>query len=116
MKGFGGLGDLSGLVKQAQKQASDIQKKIEQTREELKERVVEGSAGGGMVKVLVNGAQEVLKIEIDPKVVDPSDVEFLQEMVLAAVRQGMKKAKEMSDEAMNKATGGLPLSGLGSLF
>jgi DNA-binding YbaB/EbfC family protein len=116
MKGFGALGDFGNIVKQAQKQAQEIQKKIEKTREELKEMVVEGAAGGGMVKCLVDGDQEILKIEIDPKVVDPDDVEFLQEMVLAAVRQGMKKAKEMSDERMKEATGGLPLGGLGGLF
>jgi len=110
------MGDLGGLVKQAQKQAVEIQKRIEQTRQELKETVVKGSAGGGMVRALVNCQQEVLKIEIDPKVVDPADVEFLQEMILAAVRQGMKKAKEKSEEAMNKATGGLPLGGLAGLF
>lgn len=116
MKGFGGLGDLSGIMKQAQKQYSEIQKKIEKAREELKEIVVDATAGGGMVKVLVNGQQEILKIEIDPKVVDPNDVEFLQEMVLAAVRQGIKRAKEVADEALNKATGGLPMGGLTGLF
>ena len=103
-----GLGDFSNLLKQAQK----MQKEIGRIQAEMKERVVEGSAGGGMVKVHVNGAQEILSVKIDPKVVDPDDVEMLEDLVTAAVKQGLKSAKELSDKEMAKLTGGINLPGL----
>jgi len=103
-----GLGDFSNLLKQAQK----MQKEIGRIQAEMKERVVEGSAGGGMVKVHVNGAQEILSVKIDPKVVDPDDVEMLEDLVTAAVKQGLKSAKELSDKEMAKLTGGFNLPGL----
>ena len=106
--GGGGLGDLGGLMKQAQK----MQKEMARIQEELKERVVEANAGGGMVKVAVNGAQEIVSIKIDPEVIDPDDKEMLEDLILAAVTQGLKKAKELAEEEMSKVTGGLKLPGL----
>ena len=103
-----GLGDFSNLLKQAQK----MQKEMGRLQSELREKVVEGSAGGGMVKAHVNGAQEVLSIKIDPKCVDPDDVEMLEDLVTAAVNQGLKAAKELSAAEMAKLTGGINLPGL----
>ena len=103
-----GLGNMAGFVKQAR----EMQKKMAQIQEGLKNRVVEGSAGGGMVSAMVNGQQELLKIKIDPEAVDPDDVEMLEDLVVAAVSQALKKSKDLSKEEMAKATGGLSLPGM----
>ena len=103
-----GLGNMSGFVKQAQ----EMQKKMAQVQESLKNRVVEGSAGGGMVTAMVNGHQELLKLKIDPDVVDTDDVEMLEDLVVAAVSQAVKKSKDLSKEEMAKVTGGLSLPGM----
>jgi len=103
-----GLGDFSSLLKQAQK----MQKEMGRIKSELRERVVEGSSGGGMVKVHVNGLQEVLSVKIDPSVVDADDVEMLEDLVMAALKQGLKAAKELSESEMAKLTGGIHLPGL----
>lgn len=116
MKMPGGLGDFAGMMKQAQKQLKDFQKKMQETEEKLKGRVVEGSAGGGMVKVLFNGKQEVLDVKIDPAVTEEEDLEFLQEMVLAAVRQGLEKSNKLAEEEKSKVTGGLNIPGLENLM
>jgi hypothetical protein len=113
MKGFGNMGD---MMKQMQKQAVTMQKRAEEIQEDLKERVVEASSGGGMVTVHVNGKQEPLSIKIDPEVVDPNDVQMLEDLVLAAVSQAMKKSQEMYQEEMGKLTGGLNVPGLSNLF
>jgi len=102
------MGDMGNLMRQAQ----DIQKRIAKAQEDLKERIEEGSAGGGMVTALVNGAQELVSVRIDKEVVNPDDVEMLEDLIIAAVRQGMEKAKAMADAEMKKATGGLSLPGL----
>lgn len=106
--GFGGLGDLGGFLRQAQK----VQKDFERVKEELKERVVEGTSGGGKVQVHVNGAQEFLAVKIDPEVVDAEDVEMLEDLVLAAVKQGLKKSRELAEKEMRKVTGGMALPGM----
>ncbi len=86
-------------------------------QEELEAKTVEATSGGGVVRVVVNGHLEVKEIEIEPGVVDPEDVEMLQDMVLAAVNEAIRKAQEMSAAEMAKVTGGLDLSGLpGGLF
>lgn len=105
LKGMGGMGN---ILKQAQK----MQQRLLEVQQELKERVVEGSAGGGMVRVAVNGQQEVLSVKIDPEVVNAEDVELLEDMVLAAVSQALEKARQMAQEEMAKVTGGLQLPGL----
>jgi DNA-binding YbaB/EbfC family protein len=81
-------------------------------QEELKKRVVEGSSGGGMVTAFVNGAKEVVKITIDPEVVDPDDVEMLEDLILAAIGSATEKAESMVQEEMKKVTGGLGIPGL----
>ena len=102
------MADMGHLMRQAQ----DIQKRIAKAQEDLKDRIEEGSSGGGMVTALVNGAQELVSVRIDKEVVDPDDVEMLEDLIIAAVRQGMERAKEMSDAEMKKATGGLNLPGM----
>ena len=105
MKKGGGLGQ---MMKQAQK----MQAKIMKIQEEMGEQSVEASAGGGMVTVTANGKQEILSIRIEPEVVDPEDVEMLQDLVAAAVNEALKKAQEMVAEEMAKVTGGMQLPGL----
>ena len=105
-KGPGGLGDLGNIMKQAQK----MQKEIAKIQEDLKNRVVEGKAAGGMVTVNVNGAQELLAVKIDESAM--SDRELLEDLMVAAVREGMRKSKEMADKEMAKLTGGLNLPGM----
>jgi len=94
------------------KQAQKMQAKIMKIQEEMAERSVESSAGGGMVTVTANGKQEILSIRIEPEVVDPEDVEMLQDLVAAAVNEALKKAQEMVAEEMAKVTGGMQLPGL----
>ncbi len=100
-----GLGDLM-------KQMQAMQSKMEQIQEELAEKTVEGSSGGGMVKVVANGKQEILEIKIDPEVVNPDDVEMLEELVLAAVNQAKEKANELQMEGLSGLTGGIKIPGL----
>lgn len=94
------------------KQVKKMQKQMEQAQEELKEKTVEGKAGGGMVTVVVNGHKEVLDITINEEVVDPDDVEMLQDLVLAAVNDAMKNADELISQDMSKFTGGMNIPGL----
>lgn len=102
MKGMPNMGNLM-------KQAQQFQTKMTKLQEELEEKTLEVSAGGGMVTVVVNGKQELLSIKIDPEVVDPEDVDMLQDLVMAAVNDGLARAKEMVNEEMGKLTGGLNL-------
>jgi nucleoid-associated protein EbfC len=94
------------------KQAQQMQAKMAKMQEELKEKTVEASAGGGVVKVVVNGKQELLDIKIDPEAIDPEDVEMLEDLILAAVNEGMHRITDMINEEMNKLTGGLNLPGM----
>ncbi len=100
MKGFGNM----------MKQIKLMQQKMQKIQEELAEKKVEGSAGGGMVTAIVNGKQELLEIKIDKEVVDPEDVEMLQDLIVAAVNQALKKSQEMMNEEMAKLTGGLGIN------
>ncbi|MCY4529871.1 MAG: YbaB/EbfC family nucleoid-associated protein [Chloroflexi bacterium] len=94
------------------KQAQQLQKRMEQMQEEMETLTVEGSAGGGAVTAVVTGKMHVLSITIDPDVVDPDDVELLQDMVLAAVNDGLRKAEETVSKQMASITGGLNIPGL----
>jgi DNA-binding YbaB/EbfC family protein len=113
MSMFKGMGGMGNLLKEAQKQAAKLQQQMGEVQRSLKNRVVEGTAGGGMVTAHVNGHMELLAVKIDPEVVDKEEVEMLQDLIVAAVTQGMKKAQEMSQEEMKKVTGGLNIPGLG---
>ncbi|MFH1686413.1 MAG: YbaB/EbfC family nucleoid-associated protein [bacterium] len=107
--GKGGVGDMM-------KQVQAMQAKMEKIQAELEEERVEGSAGGGMVKVICNGKQDVVGIEIDPEVVDPKDVDMLQDLVVAAINQARQKAQEVQAERMASLTGGLSIPGLNLPF
>lgn len=103
-----GLGDFTGLLKQAQK----MQQEMSRVQEGLKDRVVEGTSGGGMVTVHVNGNIDVLAIKINPEAIDPDDVEMLEDLILGAVKQGVEKARELGKKELGKLTGGLSLPGM----
>ncbi|MYB49078.1 MAG: YbaB/EbfC family nucleoid-associated protein [Dehalococcoidia bacterium] len=94
------------------KQAQQLQKRMEQMQEEMETLTVEGSAGGGAVTAVVTGKMHVLSITIDPDVVDPEDVDLLQDMVLAAVNDGLRRAEETVSKQMASLTGGLKIPGL----
>ena len=104
-----GPGDMGNLLKQAQ----GLQKRMQETERDLQERILEGSAGGGAVKVYVNGAQDVQAVKISPEAVDPDDVETLEDLVTVAVRQAMAAAKKLREKEMSKVTGGMNLPGMG---
>jgi nucleoid-associated protein EbfC len=89
------------------KQAQKMQEEMTKTQAELEKRTVEVSAAGGKVKVTANGAGDVVAIKIDREVVDPNDVEFLEEMVLSAVKQAIEQGKAIAQSEMSKLTGGL---------
>ncbi|MCX7702958.1 MAG: YbaB/EbfC family nucleoid-associated protein [Planctomycetota bacterium] len=91
------------------RQAKGIQQKIQKLQNDLAERVVEGSAGGGMVKAYINGKMELLKVKIEPEVVDPNDVGMLEDLIVAAFTDGTRKAKKMAEEELARITGGLPI-------
>ncbi len=104
-----GFGDMSSLLKQAQ----EMQRRVQETQRSLEERILEGSAGGGAVKVFVNGNQDLQAIKIDKAAVDPADVEALEDLVTAAVRQALAAAKALREREMAKVTGGMNLPGMG---
>ncbi len=102
MKGMG------NMMQQAQK----LQSRILKMQEEVADRTVETSAGGGMINVVANGRQQILSIAIDKEVVDPEDVDMLQDLVLAATNDALNKAREMVAGEMSKITGGMNIPGL----
>ena len=94
------------------KQAQALQEKMARLQEEAGKKTVEASAGGGMVVVVANGKQEIVSIRIDPEVVNPGEVEMLQDLILAAVNEARRKAQELMAEDMKSLTGGLQIPGL----
>jgi DNA-binding YbaB/EbfC family protein len=104
-----GMGDMM-------KQVAKMQRKMEEIQQELAEKTVEGSAGGGMVKVTANGNQDIVSIKIEKEVVNPEDVEMLEELVLSAVNQAKEKAAELQAQSMGSLTGGLNIPGLNLPF
>jgi hypothetical protein len=96
------------------KQAQKIQSEMARVQEELSRKTVEASSGGGMVTVVANGKQEIISVKIEPEVVTSGDIEMIQDLVLAAVNEALKKSQEMIAEEMRKITGGLNIPGLGS--
>ena len=94
------------------KQAKKMQERMSQLQDELASKTVDATAGGGMVSVTVNGKFELLSIKIEKEVVNPEDVEMLQDLVVAAVNEGIRKAQEMAASEMGKITGGLQIPGL----
>lgn len=106
---FGG-GNMNNIMKQAQK----MQKEMERLQAELQEREVEASAGGGAVKVIATGKKEIKEIIISRDIVDPDDIEMLQDLIMASVNEALRMADEMVGSEMSKITGGM--GGLGGLF
>ncbi|MBB6218826.1 hypothetical protein HNQ80_005001 [Anaerosolibacter carboniphilus] len=105
----GGMpGNMNNMLKQVQK----MQKQMEELQEELNQREVEASVGGGAVEVKANGKKEILSVTIKPEVVDPDDIEMLQDLILAATNEALRKADEMVTTEMGKVTGGLSMPGL----
>ncbi|HID56504.1 TPA: YbaB/EbfC family nucleoid-associated protein [Candidatus Poribacteria bacterium] len=99
---------MSNIIKQAQK----LQKRMMELQEELANKTVEATVGGGMVTVVANGQREILSIKISPEVVDPEDVEMLEDLILAAVNEASRKAQELMVQEMEKLTGGIRIPGL----
>jgi DNA-binding YbaB/EbfC family protein len=102
---FGGLGNMGGLMKQVKKMQDDMQK----AQAELDEARIEATSGGGMVKAVVTGKGELVDIRIDPQVVDPDDVEMIEDLVTSAVREAQENATKYQTERMHEITGGLGL-------
>ena len=94
------------------KQAQQMQAKMMRVQEELEAKMVEATSGGGMVTAVVNGKHELMSLKIEKDVVDPEDIEMLQDLVVAAVNEGVRKAQEMAQGEMSKITGGLNIPGL----
>lgn len=109
MKGMPNMGQ---LMKQAQK----FQSKMAKLQEELGEKTVEASAGGGMVSVVANGKQELISIKIDREVVDPEDVEMLEDLVMAAANDALTRARDMMNEGMGELTKGMNIPGMPGLM
>jgi len=100
--------NMGNMMKQAQK----LQAKMLKMQNEMAEKTVETASGGGMVKVVANGKQQILSINIEKEVVDPDDIEMLQDLIMAAVNDALAKSQEMVSSEMGKLTGGLNIPGL----
>jgi nucleoid-associated protein EbfC len=103
------VNNLGNIMKQAKK----MQERMGKLQQELETRTIEAQAGGGMVKVVVNGKFEIVSLQIEKDVVNPEDIEMLQDLVAAAVNEGIRKAQEMASQEMAKITGGLNIPGMG---
>ncbi len=101
-------GNMQNMMKQMQK----MQKKMAEAQEELGEKKIEGTAGGGMVTVFVTGHKEIVDVIIKPEVVDPDDIDMLQDLVLAATNDALKKADELTNQTMGQFTKGMNLPGM----
>lgn len=104
----GGMGNMQGMLKKVQKMQADMMK----MQEDLKNRTVETTVGGGAVSVVVSGKKELKSIKINPSAVDPDDVEMLEDLIISAVNEGMRKVDEMTEKEMGKVTGGMKLPGM----
>ena len=104
-RGFGGMGgmNMNNLMKQAQK----MQKQMESLQAEMAEKTIETTSGGGALKVVITGKKEIKSININPEVVDPDDVEMLQDLIMTAVNEAIRQAEDMMNSEMSKVTGGL---------
>lgn len=103
----GGMGNMGNMMKQAQK----MQKEMMKLQEEIEQRTVEASSGGGAVTVVITGKKEIKSIILNPEIVDPDDIEMLQDLIMAAVNEAIRQADEMAAKEMSKITGGLNLPG-----
>ena len=94
------------------KQAKKMQERMGQLQKELETKTVEADAGGGMVRVVVNGKYEIVSLKIEKEVVNPEDIEMLQDLIVAVINEGIRKAQEMASSEMSKITGGLNIPGM----
>ncbi len=108
--GYGGFGGSN--MQQLMRQAQQMQKKMQEAQEKIAETEVTGVAGGGMVEVTVTGKHEIKAVGINPEVVDPEDVEMLEDMLVAALNEAMRQIEEESERELNSVTGGLNIPGL----
>lgn len=116
-KGYRGGSPMGGAnMANMMKQAQRMQQQMVQMQQELEEKEYEATAGGGVVKAVVTGRKQLKTVTIDPEAVDPEDVEMLEDMVVAAVNEALRKAEEDVNNSMGKLTGGLNLGGLGGLL
>jgi len=99
-------------MRQIQKIQKDLQDRMEKIQEELGKRTVEGTSGGGLVTVVANGSQEIVRIKISPEAVDPKDLEMLEDLVLAAANSALERARELKESMVNQVTGGIKIPGL----
>ena len=106
--GFPGGANMNNMMKQVKK----MQEQMEKAQQDIEEKEFESTSGGGVVSATVNGKKEVIAIKIDPDVIDPEDGEMLEDLIIAAINDAMKKADEYSGETMSKLTGGLNIPGL----
>lgn len=100
--------NMGNMMKQVQK----MQKQMEKAQEELKDKTVQGTAGGGMVTITANGQKQILDIQIKPEAVDPDDIDMLQDLVLAAMNDTLKQVDELVSKDMGKFTGGMNIPGM----
>lgn len=107
-----GLGNMNKMMKQVQQ----MQAKMTKLQAELEERTVEATVGGGAVRVVANGKNEIVEIEIKPEVLDPEDVEMVQDLIMAACNEALRSAQTMASEEMAKITGGLNIPGMPGMF
>ena len=107
-RGMGGGPNMNQMLKQAQK----MQEQMLKMQEELETKTYEASAGGGAVSVKISGKKELMEITLSEAVVDPDDIEMLQDLIIAAVNEGLRKASESSENELGKLTGGLNIPGL----
>jgi len=103
--GGGMPGNMNNLMKQAQK----MQRQMEEMQEEMESKTLETTSGGGAVKIVISGKKEIKSIELSPDIVDPDDVEMLQDLIIAAVNEAVRQADEMTNREMGKITGGMNL-------
>ena len=108
MSKSGGFGGMNDLLKQAQ----EMQSKLAELQQKVQQQTVEASSGGGMVTALMNGRMELVSLKVDPAIAADGDVEMLQDLVVAAVNEAVRKAQQMMADEMSRATGGLKIPGL----
>ncbi len=99
-------------IRQLQKIQKDLQDRMEKIQEELGKRTVEGTSGGGLVTVVANGKQEIIRIKISTEAVDPKDLEMLEDLVVAATNTALERARELHESMVNQVTGGIKIPGL----
>jgi len=102
---MGNMGNMAGMMKKMQK----LQGEMGKMQEDLKKRTMEVSAGGGAIKVVINGDKQIQSLKIDPTAVDPEDIEMLEDLVVAAINEAIKKVDDMTAQEMGKLTGGMNL-------